>query len=329
MFKARNVQDKEYDRKQNHDDASASTKKRFYEKGYSDLNHDILFLIMMQLGIVDFIWFSGVCKSWRSLALSNWKMFMASRLPVSMRITYRPYEKKEWYLELEESEGRKFKTFIPHSDGGRTFFGSTRGYLVFFVWKTRDFWLVNPITRHELHFPDHPLIVYFSRPTGLKAILVFSPSDTVVSEWVLVVSKRFCDSIWFSVAGSRSWTEVNVPSITSAIYDLHFFKEKIYVLFSCSLYVLQLYPNPKFTLLQTNNFQCSCYWGEFVSTAANLYVMINLDWLHKLDFDEMKWVRCEKVDEHADVKLGIWANIWSMWYFPHDFLNVNLLHHKP
>ncbi|CAH1450103.1 unnamed protein product [Lactuca virosa] len=250
-------------------------------------------------------------------------MFMASRLPVSIRITYRPYKKKECFLE--DFEGRKLKTLLPHS-GGREFVGLSRGYLVFFGRKTCDFWLVNPITRHELHFPAHPFSRYF-RPTRLKVILVFSP--WVVSEWVLVVSARYSHSIWFSVSGSGSWIRSNT---SSQIYDLHFFKEKIYVLTRSCFYEFELYPMPEFILLQTKNLPRLYLTGEFVSTAANLYLMhcpSSDSVLVQLDFDDRKWVSCEKIEEYAAVKLGMWADIRSKWYLLHDCLNVNLIHNEP
>ncbi|CAH1426956.1 unnamed protein product [Lactuca virosa] len=64
---------------------NASNKKR-YETSWADINHDVLFFVMMQLRVVDFVEFSGVCKSWRSLALSNRSKFIASRPPISIRI---------------------------------------------------------------------------------------------------------------------------------------------------------------------------------------------------------------------------------------------------
>nr|KAJ0213349.1 hypothetical protein LSAT_V11C400174500 [Lactuca sativa] len=146
---------------QNHDHVvSSSTRKRIASCDK----------IMMQLGVIDFLAFSGVCKSWRSLALDNWNIFMASRPPMFLWISDRPY-KKECYLE--DFEGRKFKTILPRS-AGRICVGITCGYLILFGWKTKDFRLVNPITRHELHFPCFP----YNARTNLKefrGILVSSP----------------------------------------------------------------------------------------------------------------------------------------------------------
>ncbi|CAH1426883.1 unnamed protein product [Lactuca virosa] len=104
-------------RNQNHDDGSSTKKIKTWDNGgvapWLDLNHDVLFLVMMRLGIVDFFAFSGVCKSWRSLSLSNKKRFMASKPPILMRISTRGNEKE---CCLKDFEGRKLKTIIPHSE---------------------------------------------------------------------------------------------------------------------------------------------------------------------------------------------------------------------
>ncbi|MFS8026876.1 putative F-box domain-containing protein [Helianthus anomalus] len=48
---------------------------------------EILLLIMMRLGIVDFLAFSGVCKLWRTIALTNRKKFLLSRQRMAIRIS--------------------------------------------------------------------------------------------------------------------------------------------------------------------------------------------------------------------------------------------------
>ncbi|CAH1439328.1 unnamed protein product [Lactuca virosa] len=115
-------------RNQNHDDDDASTssrKKRIKTRDnsgvgpWSELNHDVLFLVMMQLSFVDFVAFSGVCKSWRSFALR--KRFMASRPPMLMSISDPSYM-NSYYCHLKDFDGRKFKTLLPHSVGRRCVF---------------------------------------------------------------------------------------------------------------------------------------------------------------------------------------------------------------
>ncbi|CAH1448989.1 unnamed protein product [Lactuca virosa] len=229
-------------RNQNHDDdasSSSSSRKRnkSFDKGHvgpwSDVNHDVLFLVMMQLRVVDFFAFSGVCKSWRSFAVSNRRMFMVSKPPLKIRI--KPHaNNQDCYIYLKEDfEEPMFKTILPHS-AGRICFGLTCGYLILFSRETHGFWLVNPITRHQLHFPDFPLRVSAlpTKQKGMRAImgiLVFSPS---ISGWVFVV---LSSKLWLSfyIAGKPGWNHV---SSSLPIVDVHVFKGKIYTLHSdCSL----------------------------------------------------------------------------------------------
>ncbi|KAL7607325.1 hypothetical protein Lser_V15G16136 [Lactuca serriola] len=344
---------------QNCDGASSSSRKRVNGgvAPWSDLNPDVLFLVMMNLGVIDFLAFGGVCKTWRSLARNNKKIFMASRPPMLMSISDPSYEKKEWYCCLEDFEGRKFKTILPHA-AGRICVGITCGYLILFGGETKDFWLVNLITRQQLHFPCFP----FNARTDLariRGILVYSPS---VSGWVFVVLCTFSCQIWFSIAGTRAWSRIS----TFLTIDLHAFKGKIYTInIGCRLCEMKLTPEPKLTLLQNKNIpQPGFFFPEFVSSGENLYVMDrgfkDSYTVHKLDFEEMKWVSSEKTLEEcaffvndfkysAAIKSDLWVDHRSLyeryayfhstidtsrkggflpsyiWYFPSDCLNVNLL----
>lgn len=143
------------------------------------------------------------------------------------------------------------KTILPHSTN-RICIGVTSGYFILFGVKTSDFWLVNPITRHELYFPN----VSFNYSYVCKicrAILFFSPS---LSKWVFVFLVEGYGKIWFSIAGKQEWTHV---SNISYIRDLFAFKGKIYALHhhfgDYSISELMLYPTPKLTLLENIDFQ--------------------------------------------------------------------------
>nr|KAJ0206096.1 hypothetical protein LSAT_V11C500256850 [Lactuca sativa] len=72
---------------------------------------------------------------------------------------------------LEDFEGKKFKDILRHSCG-RICVGLTCSYFILYGRETRDFRLVNLITRHELHFPYFHYDYCESRVVG---ILVFSP----------------------------------------------------------------------------------------------------------------------------------------------------------
>ncbi|XP_023732165.1 uncharacterized protein LOC111879973 [Lactuca sativa] len=333
-------------RNQNHDD-----RKRFKtcESGcvapWSDVNHDVLFLVMMQLGVVDFVAFSGVCKSWRSFAISNRKSLMACRPPMHMRIST---DNLEDYCYLEDFEGKMLKTILPHSTG-RTCVGLTCGYLILFGRKTKDFWLVNPITKHQLHFPAFPCLV--ADGNKFKGILVFSSSK---SGWLLVIIKPFYHEVWYSIAGEGVWNHV---SSTYHILDIHFLRGKIYTL-NIDYHIrevghlceLRLGLEPNLMLLEIKNFSKTNLLPlpEFVSSGDKLFVKRTfcVGDMCELDFGEMKWVCCEKAKEeyafygnnmghYTVVKRELWAGTnksrkdtfktVDMWYFPHDCLNVNLI----
>ncbi|XP_023732172.1 uncharacterized protein LOC111879983 [Lactuca sativa] len=344
---------------------SSTGKQQNDDVPWSDLNNDVLLLIMMR-GVVDFLVFSGVCKSWRSLALSNWKRFMVSKPPMfarispsSMSMCISPIFSYKKTLCITDFEGRKFKTILPHCVG-RKCVGLTCGYLILFGKKTKDFWLVNPITKHQLCFPRVPSTVCVYPCLRLRAIFFFSPS---ISWWVLVMVIRFTNAVWFSIAGEGAWNHVSSPLL---IRDIHVFKGKIYTLNNSEivrggyqLCELRLNPHPKLVLLETKNFLKRRSLPMFVSSGENLYV---LDYsgngysFHELDFGQMKWVLCENTKEEygffysskhiTAFKAESRANPWleygrhvgsgngckarffaeKMWYFPHDCVNVNLIH---
>ncbi|KAL4563918.1 hypothetical protein LXL04_027966 [Taraxacum kok-saghyz] len=359
-------------RKQNHNDdassssssSSSSSRKRIKSfdttnvAPWSDVDHDVLYLVMMQLGFVDFFAFSGVCKSWRSVALSNKNTFMASKPPISICI--RDPSEDEW-CHLEDFQGTKFKTIIPHLSG-RICVGSTCGYLILFGRETRDFWLVNPVTRHQLHFPDYSIYVTDAKrmrvTNRMSGVLVFSPS---ISGWVFILLYK---TLSFCIAGKRGWNHV---SSAIPIADLHVFKGKMYIVRKdCSLCELTLNQNQKrkWTLLETKNSPNPyLFKPRLVSSSENLYVMTGPEvWPKKvleLDFGEMKWVSPDKklqeyalfvsylnptaaikreslagpreqlkgseyfLDDEKSRKCMFYHQ-W-VWYFPHDCLNVNLL----
>nr|KAJ0195381.1 hypothetical protein LSAT_V11C700358920 [Lactuca sativa] len=344
-------------RNQNHDDdddddMSSSSSSRKWPKNldngsvvpWSDVNHDVLFLIMMKLGFVDFFAFSGVCKSWRLFALSNNNIFMTSKPPMKICISSEVNE-NEW-CSFEDFEGRKLKTILPRF-AGRICIGSTCGYLVLFGRKTRDFWLVNPITRQELHFPYYPLYVA-ARIKRMRTILVFSAST---SEWVFLVLNR---KISFSIVGKRGWNHVS--STLLDIFDLHVFKGKIYIPYT-SVVVYR-----KWALLETKNIPIRYpFQAELVSSGENLYAIYysNPRKIMEMDFGKMKWVSPEKtigdyvvflswVKSSAAIRSESWVGLQRhyknydyflqtqhksydyfldteytfyvkrMWYFPHD-----------
>ncbi|CAH1416113.1 unnamed protein product [Lactuca virosa] len=262
---------------------NASSRKSFWTSDnsggapWSDLNHGLLFLVLMQLGAFDFLSFSGVCKSWRSVALSKKTRFMASRPPMAIWIT-KHGNKKEYCVE--DFEGRNSIILLPKSDR-RTCVGLTCGYLVLFGRRSHDFWLVNHITRHGLHFPNAPYSVSPNQE-GVRAILRVKENGIVFT--------------------------LSIPSVI-----LHEFKGKIYAIDADSfVHEIGLDPEPKLILLKANNFLgYRLEFMEFVCTDENLYAMEcfpdNKFKVHELDFGEMKWVspKKETMEEYAFFVSGL------------------------
>nr|KAJ0195372.1 hypothetical protein LSAT_V11C700348870 [Lactuca sativa] len=157
--------------------------------------------------------------------------------------------------------------------GGRECLGLSCGYLILFGEKTRDFWLVNPITRHQLHFPNVPTIKIDKEITiRIRAVLVFSPS---LNSWVFVMTSRATYEIWFSIAeeGEGKGGAWNCVSSSFRIIDIHAFKGKIYTLTYAGdswlrRHVCELRldpPVPKLTLLDTHFVGSTSCVFNFVS----------------------------------------------------------------
>ncbi|KAL7592337.1 hypothetical protein Lser_V15G34922 [Lactuca serriola] len=233
--------------------------------------------------------------------------------------------------------------------------GVTCGYLIFYGEEPYDFWLVNPITRHELHFPGVPC-GFSCCPGDTEPFLVFSP---LISEWVLVVVTRCdCDLIWFCIAGKVGWRYVSSPF--PPINDLHAFKGKIYTIhyFSTSdevkLCELKLFPEAELVLLETKNFPKPNFrYPGFVISGENLYVIDRGSKkhpynIHEIDLDQMIFVsREKKAEEYAffliefisgslpphhrryvvSDKNGKGGSFHAkIWYLFFDCLNVDLIH---
>ncbi|KAL4555365.1 hypothetical protein LXL04_037983 [Taraxacum kok-saghyz] len=331
-------------REKTYDDAY----KRNTMRPWSDITHDVVLLVLMKVEVVDFLAFSRVCKPWRSVAISNKNKFIVSKPPMSICISKNANNEKECYME--DFEGRKLKTNLAHLSG-RKGIGVTCGYLILFGRKTSDFWLVNPITMHELHFPDIPNVL-FDWPQNHRAILVSSPS---ISGCVFVLFNRCNEGIIsFCIEGTQEWTCVTSPF---SISDLIAFKGKIYTTHSnwksneVRLCELKLYPKPELVLLSLTKLDFRR--TGFVTSGENLY-LINLKVskhpykIHEIDLDKMKLLSREKEGKKysffiynfkmcdGDLQYGRyvvtskngkgWSARANMWYFFFDCLNVDIIH---
>ncbi|CAH1448996.1 unnamed protein product [Lactuca virosa] len=314
------------------DNASSSTRKRKKRKSFKTLDKgDVAHC--------------GVCKLWRSFALYNKNTFMASKPP--MRIFFEHYSDNTMLWCLKDFEGRNFKTIVPDSEG-RKCVGCTCGYLI--------------LTRGAGLECTVGLLVFSPSISG--GLLVFSPSISGWV-FVLLHENEWCEgNISFYIAGKRGWNHVysnhrilDIHVFKGNIYtlDTDFCVRELKLLPN---------RKHKWTLLEIKNFPKPYMFStEFVSSSESLYVIDHYA-PHKvleIDIGEMKWVSPEKTIEEyaiflsnggirssAAIKPESWAGPWTdyksydcfldtnknrldifdfntIWYFPHDCLNVNLL----
>ncbi|CAH1416240.1 unnamed protein product [Lactuca virosa] len=278
-------------RTHNHDDAS--NRKRFKTcdinggaTSWSDLEHAVLFKVMMQLGCIDFVAFSEVCKSWRSFAVSKKKMFMASRPPMLMWVLYHPDKINECYLE--DFEGRKFKTLFPHSAhrkcvgltcGSWNHVSSTFPILDLHAFKGKIYALNNDFRLCEMNLnPQHPKLTLLKIKNCLKPCF-FHPK-------------------FVSLAGEKLYVIDHIPEEDEDLYrvqELDFGKMK---------WVLQ----EEKTIGEEYAFFLSILWND---TAVNYGATVKLD-------------LCAKIyDCFPGIRKDMFFATKNMWYFPHECMKVN------
>ena len=122
---------------------------------WSELHEALLRLITKQLGAIDYIMFGCVCRGWRLHVTTHRQEFMASQPPLLVFLSTQAKRASYFYSIFEQ---RLYKAKLPNLNG-KSCFGITRGYLVMEDNKKRadsQIWLLNPFTRHELHFPSPP-----------------------------------------------------------------------------------------------------------------------------------------------------------------------------
>nr|KAJ0195832.1 hypothetical protein LSAT_V11C700345190 [Lactuca sativa] len=273
-------------RNQNHDD-NASSKKKVNNGDvgpWSDLNDHPLYLVVMKLGVVDYLSFGGVCKSWRTLAVSNRKAFMASKPSMKMCISWHGCKK---ICHLEDFEGRKFKTILPRFDGG-VYVGLTCGYLIFYpVSSGLNFnnLLCDPL--YQLRLNSEP-----------KLTLLETKNSFTPSQFLRLGDNILCDGLGSTKRGYY-------------LYDGSLSGQKIVTDFGEMRWVSR---EKKI--------------GEYASFLSdiNYGVVVTRLWTKKRgqgllqghNMGDMLMLKLVEVEKPNSFKV-------SMWYFPHECLNVDLV----
>ena len=146
---------------------------------------------------MDYLSFSGVCKSWRSASIAFRKYCMERQQPL---VVVRPKYSKKSCVLYNMFDLKSYKTMLPDLPC-KKLLGLSCGYLI-----TTDgnlgFWLVNLITKHELCFPVLP--GHMGRITCLEfSALLFQ--SIRLSETFMVLFSRTENYILLSKSGGSSW----------------------------------------------------------------------------------------------------------------------------
>ncbi|PWA34468.1 F-box domain-containing protein [Artemisia annua] len=261
---------------------------------WSDLFGDLLIIVMMRLGLVDFVSFSGVCKRWRSIAHSQWKTFMGCKVPMCMSF----FNSRGFWLE--DFAGRRFKTIRRHGTH-RTCVGSTRGYLIMFGRVTSDFCLVNPITRHEFHFTDFPWRQITHHPANFRVKLEPEPT------FVLIRIKNFTFLKIY---------RMEFVSSGKNLYLVGWITKSMYKVLEVNFDTME-WENPEKTI-----GQYAFYFNGMCTSAAATTIKPNTQ-ARGVGRTQSKII-CFRSADQSKKECGLRTIARSMWYFPQDCLNVKL-----
>ena len=180
--------------------------------------------ILVKLSIVDYLSFSGVCKSWRSASIAFRKYCMERQQPL---VVVRPKYSKKSCVLYNMFDLKSYKTMLPDLPC-KKLLGLSCGYLI-----TTDgnsgFWLINLMTKHELRFPVLP--GHMGRITCFEfSALLFQ--STRLSETFMVLFSRTENYILLSKSGGSSWQRYVLSNTETRIADVKIFDGKIFILTS-------------------------------------------------------------------------------------------------
>ncbi|KAI4305572.1 hypothetical protein L6164_028933 [Bauhinia variegata] len=260
---------------------------------WSDLPEDLIGLIAKHLGMIDYILFGCVCKSWKSYVSAHRQDFMASQSPHILLLP--AYIRSSCCFLYNISDKKNYKALLP-SLIGKLCLGIAGGYLVF--QNKHDnmkspLWLLNPITRHELHFPSSPyplcrvILASSTVPRGEYVIVGFSPGHPYLQFF------RSSDSHW-------TVHKFQIANPWGFIVDGAFFKGKIYFLTSHGkIGVFDPSSAPYFKLLEVKRIRkrIGCK-TQLVASNEHLLVIRKADnryyevfEVYELNFLTKSWIR--------------------------------------
>ncbi|XP_063943356.1 uncharacterized protein LOC135150629 [Daucus carota subsp. sativus] len=185
---------------------------------------ELLVLILVKLSIVDYLSFSGVCKSWRSASIDFRKYCMEHQQPV---IVVRPKYSKKSCVLYNMFDMKSYKTMLPDLPW-KKLLGFSCGYLIT-IDRNLGFWLINLITKHELRFPVLPGHMGDINCSEFPARIFQS---TRLSETFMVLFPLKKNYILLYKSGGTSWRRYVLFDTKARIADVKIFDGKIFVLTS-------------------------------------------------------------------------------------------------
>lgn len=163
-------------------------------------------------------------------------------------VVVRPKYSKKACVLYNIFDGKSCKAMLPDLPC-KSFVGLSCGYLIT-IDKNMGFWLVNLMTRHELHFPSLPesmvpreSIVF---PQAVSGIINFDIhavlfQSTKLSRVFMVLFSRNYNFLLLCESGSGSWQKYFLPNTSAGISDVKILDSRFFVL-TCDAHLGEFNP---------------------------------------------------------------------------------------
>ncbi|XP_050258262.1 uncharacterized protein LOC126703335 [Quercus robur] len=258
---------------------------------------------------------------------------MASQPPLLVFLSTQAKRASYFYSIFEQ---RLYKAKLRNLNG-KSCFGITRGYLVMEDNKKRadsQIWLLNPFTRHELHFPS---------PPNPYSRLILASLATPLQEFVIIAFCIWYPSLQFFRLKDLSWTVHDYSDKFNgcrgpspwAIVDGAVLMGKLYVLTSyAEIGVLNLNSTPYGTLLEVKNtgylhrgLQLLAYDEQLLMIYGlmnGIGIMKEECQVYELNFMKMEWMRIQNFTDQAlflDYDMGSRFSNMTIWGWSQQYSN--------
>ncbi|KAK1394924.1 hypothetical protein POM88_013980 [Heracleum sosnowskyi] len=189
---------------------------------WDNLPNELLGSVLAKLSLIDYLSFSGVCKSWRFASIDFRKSYMEHQQPL---VVVRPIFSKKSCVLYNMFNEKSYRTMLPELPC-KYLLGLSCGYLIT-VDRKSGFWLVNLMTKHELRFPVLPKCIGRISYLHICALLFRS---TRLSKTFLVLFSTERNFLLLSESGASGWQKYLLSNTSARISDVKIFDGKIFVL---------------------------------------------------------------------------------------------------